>query len=462
VNRVIELIKANRAMMRLVVCVCVLTAGALCVFAMSAKPSGKSVHKTEVLTVFLTGNELGALQPCGCSGGQLGGFDRRWAVLNSVPAQRRLIVDTGGFVEGDSEQDIIKFKVVIQAFNLLGYDLINLTAEDIEITKSLGLLDSIKSIFNIISPHGGADVNVPAKFTKKLSLQDNPVAITVASFDAESASIKQVEELFTAQPDMRTVDILILNRCDANIVTSIAEMGIVDCLVCPAESDEAMAIGNPNKRPLVVSVGCYGKYVGRLQIGAVKAEHKLKLNFLPVPVTEDLRPNSSLVELYKVYQQFVRDENLLEKYPRFPLPNGLKYTGSESCKPCHEDEYEMWSTRAHAHAYATLEKVGSQFDPDCVICHVVGMEYQGGFVSEEKTDHLKNVGCENCHGPGSAHIRSEGKVKTTEPRSACADCHTPEASIEYAQNEERYLEKIIHWAEPNAPVGVKNKRDSEN
>jgi len=68
-------------MMRLVTCVCVLTMGALSVSAMSAK----SVHKTapsfcnklqngdpaDVLTVFLTGNELGALKPCGCSGGQL-------------------------------------------------------------------------------------------------------------------------------------------------------------------------------------------------------------------------------------------------------------------------------------------------------------------------------------------------------------------------------------------------------
>jgi len=452
VSRVIELIKANRAMMRLVVCICVLTAGALCVFTMSAKPSGKSIHKTEVLTVFLTGNELGALQPCGCSGGQLGGFDRRWAVLNSASAQRRLIVDTGGFVEGNNEQDIIKFKVIIQAFNLLGYDLVNLREEDIEIAQDLGLLGSIKSIFNIISSHDGADVNVPAKFTKKLSLKGSPVAVTVASFDAESASIEQAKELFTAQPatnqagqpGMQTVDILILNCCDANVVASIAEMGIVDCLVCPAEADEAMVIAEPNGGPLVVSVGRYGRYVGMLQIKSADADDKLKLSFSPIPITEDLRPNSSLAELYKIYQQLVRDENLVEKYPRFPLPNGLEYTGSESCKPCHEDEYEKWSARAHAHAYATLEKVGSQFDPDCVVCHVVGMKYQSGFVSEEKTGHLKNVGCENCHGPGSAHIRSEGKVKTTEPRSACADCHTPEVSSEYAGNEELYLEKIIH------------------
>jgi len=225
-----------------------------------------------------------------------------------------------------------------------------------------------------------------------------------------------------------------------------------------------MIVSDPNKRPLVISVGRYGRYVGMLQIRSADAEDKLKLSFSAIPITEDLRPNSSLVELYKFYQQLVRDETLVEEYPRFPLRNGLEYMGSESCKGCHEheDEYEKWSTKAHAHAYATLERVGSQFDPECVVCHVVGMQYESGFVSAEKTGHLKNVGCENCHGPGSEHIRSGGKVKTTKPKSGCADCHTPETSGEYAGNEERYLEKIIHWREPNTPGNVKNKGDSED
>ncbi len=442
--------------MRLVTCICVLLAvGASCIPDESTKPSVKSVHKTDVLTVFLTGNELGALRPCGCSGGQLGGFDRRSAVFNSVPGERRLIVDTGRFVEGDSEQDLIKFDIIIQAFSRLDYDLVNLAEKDIEIVENLGLLDSIGSVFNIISSHRPADVNVPAKFTKQLSLKDKTVAVTVAAFDAKSGQIERISELFTAHPNLQTVDILILNRCDAGIIGSIAESGIVDCLVCPAESDEAMVISDPDERPLVISAGRYGKYVGKLQIRAGEAGDKLNLSFLPVPLTEDLLPDKSLVELYKEYQQLVKEANLLEKHPRFVLPNGLEYTGSESCKPCHEYEYEKWSNRAHAHAYATLERAGSQFDPECVVCHVVGMEYVSGFVSGQISGYLKNVGCESCHGPGSEHIRTLGKVKTTGPKLHCADCHTPETSGDYGGNEELYFEKIIHWMEPNAGGDVK-------
>jgi hypothetical protein len=471
-------------MMRLVTCICVLAVGVSCIPDESTRRGGpaKSVRKTDVLTVFLTGSELGALKPCGCSGGQLGGFDRRLAVLDSVPRQRRLIVDTGGFVEGDSEQDLIKFDIIIQAFSRLDYDLVNLAEKDIEIAENLGLLNSIGSVFNVISSHRPADVNVPTKFTKQFLLKNRTVAVTVAAFDAKSGRTGRISELFTARPSLQTVNILILNRCDAGIIDFIAERGIVDCLVCPAESDEAMVIGDPNERPLVVSVGRYGRYVGKLQIRAGTPDEggdKLNISFSPVPVTEDLLPDKSLAELYKTYQEFVKAANLLEKQPRFVLPNGLEYTGSESCKACHEYEYEKWSGKPHARAYATLERIGSAFDPECVVCHVVGMEYESGFVSAEKTGHLKNVGCESCHGPGSEHIRTLGEARTTPAASFlrsplsrfskqsegasktagasldCADCHTPEVSGDYAGKEELYFEKIIHWREPNAPGDVK-------
>jgi hypothetical protein len=132
----------------------------------------------------------------------------------------------------------------------------------------------------------------------------------------------------------------------------------------------------------------------------------------------------------------------------------LEYVGSESCKTCHQYEYEKWSTKKHAHAYATLVDVDSQYDPECISCHVVGFEYESGFVTEQQTPHLKDVGCENCHGPGSRHIQTMGEETTTDPKSDCTACHTPETSGGYLGNEQIYLQKIIHW-EPNAAGNVK-------
>ena len=439
----------NVAMLRLVTCTFVLTVAASCMLV------SEPANKADVISIFLTGNGLGALKPCGCSGGQLGGLDRRPAVFNTVPAQRRMIVDTGLFVESDGEQDLIKFDIMMRAFGLLDYDLVNLTEEDTAIVENLGLKEDIGSFFNIITSQRSTDANIPAKFTKKFLLKDNKVAVTIAAFDAETVSKEQIERLFTSESGHQTVNILILNRCTDGIIKTIAKEADVDCLICPAESDEPALLSAPGKKPLVISVGRFGKYICKLQIKPARDKGKPKLTFSTIEVKEDLQPEESLVELYKQYQQLVRGANLLANVPRFFLPGGLEYTGSRSCKGCHEYEYEKWSAKSHAHAYETLKREGSEVDPECVGCHVVGLKHEGGFFSEQETADLKDVGCEVCHGPGSEHIKSLGETKTTVPKMECIDCHTPENSADYAGSEAVYFEKIIHWREPKAVGDVK-------
>jgi hypothetical protein len=69
-----------------------------------------------------------------------------------------------------------------------------------------------------------------------------------------------------------------------------------------------------------------------------------------------------------------------------------------------------------------LKKKGKHFDPECLTCHVVGLKpweapenasatdrkFEGGtgFLSLQITPHLKNVQCENCHGPARAHLEN--------------------------------------------------------
>ncbi len=178
-------------MKRLIICVCILTVAASCVSRIPKKAPQyeQERSRTDEFTVFLTGNVLGALKPCGCSGGQLGGLDRRPAILNSVPEQKRLIIDTGSFVKSDGEQDLIKYHIIIQALQQLDYDLVGLSEEDIEIGRNIGVLDGIESVFNIISSHGTADMDAPAKFTKQFSLKGRTVHLTVAAFDPESTPL---------------------------------------------------------------------------------------------------------------------------------------------------------------------------------------------------------------------------------------------------------------------------------
>jgi len=479
--------KETKIIMRLTAFIAILLTGCLCVLSVGMGPPKKRevklTGKSVLLTVFLTGNGLGSMKPCGCSGGQLGGLSRRSAVLGTAAKDRRLILDAGSLVAGEGEQDLIKFNVIIRAFELLGYDLVNLTKDDLKLARNVGLLGNMGPDLKVISAdEGAAEANVPARFSKRLALDGKKYAVTVASFDIRSGGIEQVEELFgPTSSDSQDVRILIMRGCEPDKVDSVVKkLGFVDCVVCADDADDRpRVIGNPDRKPLVITDGRLGKYVGRLDVMAGNpvrnprptvgardegisngVKGSLELRFQPMAVTEDLAEDQALARLYEEYQLIVKESGLLERQGRISLPNGLKYAGSASCKACHTYAYEKWSEKKHADAYATLEKIGSAYDPECVVCHSVGMRYESGFGTPEKTPQLKDVGCENCHGPGSEHIESAGEKRTVEPRSECVDCHTPDNSADYNGNEAEYFEKNIHWREPNAPGNVKINKKS--
>src|SRR5262249_54768125 len=74
-------------------------------------------------------------------------------------------------------------------------------------------------------------------------------------------------------------------------------------------------------------------------------------------------------------------------------------------------EYARWQQSGHSHAFDALATKATkptlrQYDPECIVCHTIGFAHQSGYVDEKATPALKNVGCENCHGPGSGHSRA--------------------------------------------------------
>ncbi len=426
---------------------CVLIGGLSC-----PSETGRPVTQpSEELTVFFTGSELGSLRPCGCSGGQLGGLEKRTAIFSRVPAANRLIVETGALVRGDSEQDLIKFRVIFEALRRLGYDVARLTHQDLDIAGRLGLLADRQQGFEIIGTADRSPV-----FARRFTSQGREIVVRVVAVDPEVTPLENTAELIGAVAGVSTLDILILQHCGPGLLKVLAaQVPGVECVICPSDSDEPQLVSGPDARPLVFAVGRFGRYICRLDAAVTRQTEELVLQFERIPVEEKLPDDEVLVQLYRQYQQLVKDSNLLERHPRLPLPQDIVFAGSRACRPCHEYEYDRWSTKAHADALASLKRVGSDHDPECVVCHVTGMDYDSGFVTEAGTPHLKDVGCENCHGPGSEHIRTSGQTATTQPKMTCLDCHTPEKSAGYAGHEEEYMQKIIHWREPAAAGNVK-------
>ncbi len=194
----------------------------------------------------------------------------------------------------------------------------------------------------------------------------------------------------------------------------------------------------------LVELGHKGKYVGVvglfIQNGSLVPRYELVLmdpGYEPGPAQ-----SNKTLQVMEEYERGVKSLNLLAEAFRSPHPlqidpdvakkyGGSRFVGSAACQKCHPEASAVWEDTKHANAFKPLVEVKNkpslrQFDPECVVCHTVGFKYHEGYndlprfvqaklkqehaapaaVEAERQKHnaaLAHVGCENCHGPGSAH-----------------------------------------------------------
>ncbi|OGQ98179.1 MAG: cytochrome C [Deltaproteobacteria bacterium RIFOXYD12_FULL_57_12] len=109
------------------------------------------------------------------------------------------------------------------------------------------------------------------------------------------------------------------------------------------------------------------------------------------------------------------------------------YVGSEACKTCHPEEYDSFVAYAKkAKSFSSIERLRRSLSEEeigkCYACHTTGYGKPGGFVSLEQTPHLKDSGCEVCHGPGGDHLEKQdaATIKGGLTKKDCEVCHISE------------------------------------
>lgn len=114
-------------------------------------------------------------------------------------------------------------------------------------------------------------------------------------------------------------------------------------------------------------------------------------------------------------------------------PSPPTFVGSQACEGCHQDEYKSFATYAKkSRSFQSIEKLKESLTPEeidtCYSCHTTGYGQPGGFVDPERTPHLKNAGCEVCHGPGATHVTTQkpGDIKRNLTKKDCEKCHISE------------------------------------
>ncbi len=141
-----------------------------------------------------------------------------------------------------------------------------------------------------------------------------------------------------------------------------------------------------------------------------------------VPLDKDLPEDPVVLTMYRAYQDRLGDVNRTELEAR----SDMTYVGNQACKKCHAPAFAHWKTTGHAKAWETMKRTRQTSNLDCVPCHVTGFDRPGGPRRLAELAAFVDVGCESCHGPGSAHAEAP-EVKVAFPREVpervCAECH---------------------------------------
>jgi 2',3'-cyclic-nucleotide 2'-phosphodiesterase (5'-nucleotidase family) len=252
-------------------------------------------------------------------------------------------------------------------------------------------------------------------------------------FADNSSVIKNALQALAQHPAKPEIRVLLYSGSLAQAKAAAEAFPQFQIVVCQSEEAEPPQFPTVvnNGQTMIVQVGQKGQNVG--VVGIFKSANSFDLKYQLVPVGEEyltptdpdpmknaaIEKNHKVLALLEQYAVEVKKNDLLALARSKPLLHpaqiqqpqaNLTYVGADTCGKCHAAEYAVWKASKHSHAYEALEKYATrprlrQYDPECVICHTTGFEYVSGFENETVSPHLKHNGCENCHGPGSAHAK---------------------------------------------------------
>lgn len=374
-----------------------------------------------------------------------GGIRRRISAIsaelgtNSVEGPNYLVLDNGNLVSGTSRQDEIKAETLSQIIGASPYDAVNLGPADAALGKgSVLAMQQLSRKVLSSSISASSDLGLQRWLVK-------PPFLVIGVAAEPSALGEPLGE-----------DTLSLESTLSEGVSDATEAGLTPIVLLQGSHEKAMEIakafprigliqyrssGTPTLEPEIVgstwlvTPGEKGKHILKLTFDKGKFESYTDIDLSPHYHDEVLTSS-----FYKTYLRRISEERLLDNLAREDSP---AFAGNGTCVSCHAQAGDMWKTSAHAQALKTLEKKGHEVDPDCVGCHVVALDKQGGFQSRQKTPELANVGCESCHGAGKEHSMKPLDVKMGKVgERSCTPCHVTDHSPGF--DFQKYWETIKH------------------
>lgn len=399
----------------------------------------------EALIIF-SGNTFGELKPCGCSKEEdQGGIERRMGYLKEARASAKntLLVDAGDGFKDPTQQGKLKAQYLIKSMAMMNYDAVTLGEKDtVYGNKFIGDVKNIPWVSSNIELEG---VSFPKYRIKKYEDGLKIAIVTAADpnlFYTQGSSDIQVrdprETLESLLPVLIEKEkphlIVLLSHMRREDGLKLLDVDGVDIVINGhIETAEDIIDMKPVSKDgkIFVQPGPRGQKMGELRVsfgpgGQKTFQHRM------VRLDSHVKFDPEMVKLYGEYNEKIEELFFASLAAKRKKNKTRIFATDKVCSGCHAGEHKTWSESRHGRAYQTLVKVNKSFDPECLICHTVGFDKPGGFVSELDTPGLKNVQCEVCHGPGVKHAKAPGPGFGKQARKACKMCHVKNHSPRFS------------------------------
>ncbi|MBC7853726.1 MAG: hypothetical protein IAF94_09845 [Pirellulaceae bacterium] len=456
---------------------------------------------------FLTGQQMGYIEPCGCTGlaNQKGGLARRATLITQLREKRGWEVvplDVGSQIKRYGKQSEIKFQKTADGLRKMGYQAVALGADDLKLTPgdllaatnppdkpsiftsaNVALLDRSLTPSFQVAQAGGKKIGIIAvlgdKAEKKLKgdeLLHSPGLETLKKAAAEVQEQKCDLYVLLAHATLEETQKLAQAVPIFDLVVTAGGVGE------PTHELEKIK----DTKALLAQVGTKGMYAGVVGVfddakpAAKNIVHPLR--YQRIPLISEYADDQEMIALLAEYQAELEQTGLAELgATELAHGSGHKFVGTAKCGECHTKALAVWEKTPHAHATDSLQKppkeavtartqIPRHHDPECLSCHVTGWNpqefypHKSGYLGLEKTPHLTHNGCENCHGPGSAHVAAEsGETKLGETEiqklrdqlklplagglaeRRCAQCHDGDNDPDFSDKTfEKYWKQVEH------------------
>ena len=391
-------------------------------------------------TILFSGELNGYLEPCGCAGleNQLGGLKRRHTLIKNLRQQGWPLValDLGGQVRRFGPQANIKFRFAMESLLQIGYSGVGLGVHDLQLgidpvlfvlanldpennplvsanVALFGFESGFSSRYRVLEA-GGQHIAVTSILgTKFQAGMANNSEVTwidpVAALDevAPNMASKGCDwQVLMVHGDLEEAANLALLYPQFELVASTGGAEVPPDRIQVIEGTNTRLIEVGHKGMYVIAVGLYGDPENSIRYQRVPLDHRF---------TDSPEMQTALVK-YQNELETLGLEGLELAGVGHPRD---QFVGSAVCADCHTEATEVFEETPHAHATQTLVdmKPPRHYDPECLSCHVVGWDpqrffpYRSGYFGLQATPHLQGNGCENCHGPGAAHVAVESGEK---------------------------------------------------